>query len=83
MGLTLFKHSLIQSLVLNTDVIIKADHVTIHYYTCNILSYKLIKVLILQCSPYHIGGSAVIIGDAAHAMVPFYGQGMNAVSALF
>ncbi|KAG6006350.1 kynurenine 3-monooxygenase, mitochondrial precursor [Claviceps maximensis] len=32
----------------------------------------------LKCRPYHYGSSGVIIGDAAHAMVPFYGQGMNA-----
>lgn len=31
----------------------------------------------VKCSPYHIGNNAVIMGDAAHAMVPFYGQGMN------
>lgn len=35
----------------------------------------------VKCSPYHIGDKCVLMGDAAHAVVPFYGQGMNAVSA--
>ncbi|KAI1823251.1 FAD/NAD(P)-binding domain-containing protein [Xylaria intraflava] len=37
-----------------------------------------LPLISIKCHPYHFGDSAVIIGDAAHAMVPFYGQGMNA-----
>ncbi|KAI5457954.1 hypothetical protein BGZ63DRAFT_392269 [Mariannaea sp. PMI_226] len=37
-----------------------------------------LPLISLKCKPYHYGSSCVIIGDASHAMVPFYGQGMNA-----
>lgn len=35
------------------------------------------SLVTVRCSPYH-RGRVGIIGDAAHAVVPFYGQGMNA-----
>jgi len=37
-----------------------------------------LPLISIKSSPHHYGSSGVILGDAAHAMVPFYGQGMNA-----
>ncbi len=30
----------------------------------------------IRCRPWQQGGNALLMGDAAHAIVPFYGQGM-------
>jgi kynurenine 3-monooxygenase len=32
----------------------------------------------VRCTPWHEDGRTLLVGDAAHAIVPFHGQGMNA-----
>lgn len=32
----------------------------------------------IKCTPWSCYGKSLVMGDAAHAIVPFYGQGMNA-----
>jgi len=32
----------------------------------------------VHASPWRVGGQVLLLGDAAHAIVPFHGQGMNA-----
>jgi len=31
----------------------------------------------IKCAPWHHEGGALLLGDAAHAIVPFFGQGLN------
>lgn len=35
------------------------------------------SLVMTQCNPWHVGDGICLMGDAAHAIVPFYGQGMN------
>jgi kynurenine 3-monooxygenase len=41
-------------------------------------SHPVGSLVTVRCRPWHVGEKAVLLGDAAHAVVPFYGQGMNA-----
>jgi kynurenine 3-monooxygenase len=31
----------------------------------------------IKCSPWHVEGRGLLLGDAVHAIVPFFGQGIN------
>ena len=35
------------------------------------------SLVMIRCDPWNYGDDVVLLGDSAHAIVPFYGQGMN------
>lgn len=35
------------------------------------------NLVTIKCRPWHVEDKACLLGDAAHAIVPFFGQGMN------
>ncbi len=36
------------------------------------------SLVTIYCSPWNVEGHTLLMGDASHAIVPFFGQGMNA-----
>ena len=40
--------------------------------------YGSLPLCYIKTDPYFIGTNGVLVGDSAHAIVPFYGQGLNA-----
>jgi kynurenine 3-monooxygenase len=43
----------------------------------NYLNNPLISMVTVRCAPWSVGAQALLIGDAAHAIWPSYGQGAN------
>jgi kynurenine 3-monooxygenase len=35
------------------------------------------SMVTVKCDPWHVDDKALLLGDAAHAIVPFFGQGVN------
>ena len=45
-----------------------------HRLICDYFALKPASLISIKCSPYNWLDKCLIMGDAAHAMVPFYGQ---------
>ncbi|MCI0695290.1 FAD-dependent monooxygenase [candidate division KSB1 bacterium] len=54
------------------DVVLLMPGLLENYFTNPIGSMVTIK-----CDPWHVDDKALLLGDAAHAIVPFFGQGVN------
>jgi len=66
--MTFFKETFPDSIALFGE-----DYLRKSYFETEILPLSYCKV-----DPYYYGDSCCLLGDSAHAIVPFYGQGLNA-----
>ncbi len=46
-------------------------------YKCNFLENPKGTMGTINCNPWNYKGDVLLMGDSAHAIVPFFGQGMN------
>ena len=44
----------------------------------NFAANPVASMVTIRCSPWHVDGRFLLLGDSAHAIVPFFGQGLNA-----
>jgi kynurenine 3-monooxygenase len=54
------------------DVVPLTPHLTDNY-----LTNPTGTMVTIKCSPWYVEGRSLLLGDAAHAIVPFFGQGLN------
>ena len=45
--------------------------------TDNFFANPVGSMVTVKCSPWHVQDHTLLLGDAAHAIVPFFGQGLN------
>jgi len=45
--------------------------------TANFFANPTGAMVTIKCSPWHVDQKALLLGDSAHAIVPFFGQGIN------